>query len=160
MTLDTAADIVAGYSKALCTPVDGVARRASLLPASHRDIVHATKLTLASAVQQRRITRELAQSCEMCIGHLPAFIDDAIAKRINYIQKQLIQKHRVSDTERAEYTEFTKQMYSLELVQEINDFLGVLARLNPDDSSFWDIATRAASNQALQPTAGRHDAQI
>lgn len=155
MTLDVASDIVAGYSKALWTPFEGVARYATLLPAAPREIVHASKLTLASAIQQRRITREMAQAVECCIAHLPSFVEDARATRINRTQKLLIQKQHVTDAERAEYTRFTTQMFSLELMQEINDFLRVLAPFDPDDPTFWDIATHTASNRSLQPPPNR-----
>ena len=127
MTLDTASDIVGRFGQALSTPPGGVARKQSLLPAAHDQIIEAFKIVVADSAKHGVLTRDLVDQLVCAMGYLPSFIPDAAAARINATAKLLRSRAPVVDEARQEYLAFTEHMIDLPLMEELSQYVASLA---------------------------------
>ena len=126
MTIDAASDIIGKFSQALGTPPDGIARRASLLPAPRDTIIEAFKLVIANCARQGVLTQKLVDELLVGMGALSSFVPDAAAARINATVRLLRAKSPVSPDALEEYRAFGEHMIDFPLIEQLSHYVASL----------------------------------
>jgi hypothetical protein len=124
--------IVQQYGAALARgcPDGGIARYASFLQNSDDEIKQATKLFLACRIEHKALTKEIAENILGAVSALHSFVPDDQADRINEI-------HRNREScGNDELWVFIRNMVSLEIREEMDNFISQVQPLNTDDSLF------------------------
>lgn len=139
MNLKEAEKIVQSYGTALAHGTEGVARYESWLPQSKETIIKAFKLYLSFLIEFDSLTKRNYDELLVSASGLSSFIEDDKAKKINNtvrLYKEKDPSQRPSDEDMEEFMNFSKQMVSLTIQQELQDFIDEVGRLDKEDQLF------------------------
>jgi hypothetical protein len=129
LTPKQAERIVQRYGAALARgcPDGGIARYESYLPCSKGKIKQAVKLVLAFQIEYSSLEKEPTENLLQAISCLNSFVPEEKANQINKGD------HGVHNTL---YWDFIKTMVSLEIREEIDNFIQQVRQLDQDDPLF------------------------
>ena len=133
MTLEEAQEIVSKYGAALASGKDGeFARDKGLLPASRDRIVKAFKLVCAFHIKQTGLSQELGEALINSLVSINLFADKVTYKQVNSNPTQGIQF-------------MVENGRDGELFDEINQFIGKVYELNPNDPLYYQCVYTLAN---------------